>query len=381
MESSFKILLVDDQQIVLDGLKKQLNWSRFNGLICGCVSDGAEAINFLQTCRPDVIISDIKMPHMDGIELARQISESPILSGIPVILLSGYREFEYAKSAMQYHVQHYILKPVTRQKLEQLEDILTELYKSKEASHQKILALSESNYQKELFDALRHHDISCIEDFFRSPLYHNCMSDPNLCNLMGTRILTTLYDYLGEIHFTEQSLLTSKTHTLETWYSLPNPASKANYLETLYFDILNLLLSQKNNNTSALYRYALQYIDTHYTNPDFSISAMADNMNITLSWLSTLFKQHAGKNLNNYVTEKRLERACLLLASTRYRNRNLYHSSCCNRKGDLYAPKNFYYIVQRPVRCLSDLLSFYIFPVPFCPVSGDPTAANQSAKI
>ena len=57
MESSFKILLVDDQQIVLDGLKKQLNWSRFNGLICGCVSDGAEAINFLQTCRPDVIIS------------------------------------------------------------------------------------------------------------------------------------------------------------------------------------------------------------------------------------------------------------------------------------------------------------------------------------
>lgn len=56
---------------------------------------------------------------------------------------------------MQYHVQHYILKPVTRQKLEQLEDILTELYKSKEASHQKILALSESNYQKELFDALR----------------------------------------------------------------------------------------------------------------------------------------------------------------------------------------------------------------------------------
>ena len=82
--------------------------------------------------------------------------------------------------------------------------------------------------------------------------------------------------------------------------------------------ICALLLSQKSNNTSALYRYALQYIDTHYTNPDFSISAMADNMNITLSWLSTLFKQHAGKNLNNYVTEKRLERACLLLASPLY---------------------------------------------------------------
>ena len=144
------------------------------------------------------------------------------------------------------------------------------------------------------------------------------MSDQNLCDLMGIRILTTLYDYLGEIHFAEQSLLTSKTHTLEIWYFLPNPASKANYLETLYFDILNLLISQKSNNTSALYRYALQYIDAHYTDPDFSISTMAGTMNITLSWLSTLFKHHAGKNLNNYVTEKRLERACLLLSSPLY---------------------------------------------------------------
>ena len=148
MELSFKILLVDDQQIVLDGLKKQLNWSRFNGLICGCVSDGAEAINFLQTCRPDVIISDIKMPHMDGIELARQISESPILSGIPVILLSGYREFEYAKSAMQYHVQHYILKPVTRQKLEQLEDILQNYIKSRKPLIRKFLPCQKATIRR-----------------------------------------------------------------------------------------------------------------------------------------------------------------------------------------------------------------------------------------
>ena len=314
----YQLIIADDEFEIASGIANYFPWEEIGFEVVSSFSNGQEVLSWLRKHSADVLLCDIRMPIMDGIELARQISESPILSGIPVILLSGYREFEYAKSAMQYHVQHYILKPVTRQKLEQLEDILTELYKSKEASHQKILALSESNYQKELFDALRHHDISCIEDFFHSPLYHNCMSDPNLCNLMGTRILTTLYDYLGEIHFTEQSLLTSKTHTLETWYSLPNPASKANYLETLYFDILNLLLSQKNNNTSALYRYALQYIDTHYTNPDFSISAMADNMNITLSWLSTLFKQHAGKNLNNYVTEKRLERACLLLASPLY---------------------------------------------------------------
>ena len=101
MATTFKVLLVDDQQIVLDGLKEQLHWSRFCGAICGCVSDGLQALELLKCCRPDAIISDIKMPHMDGIELARQIDESPLLSGIPIILLSGYREFAYAQSANQ----------------------------------------------------------------------------------------------------------------------------------------------------------------------------------------------------------------------------------------------------------------------------------------
>ncbi len=315
MTTSFKVLLVDDQQIVLEGLKEQLDWPRFCGVICGCVSDGIQAMEFLKSCRPDAIISDIKMPHMDGIELAKRIDESPLFSGIPLILLSGYREFEYAQSAIRYHVNHYILKPVTRQKLKQLEDILTQLYQEREASHQKLLAMTESSYPQEIADALRRHDISAIEDFFRSSLYRSCMEDKSWCDVMGSRLIGLLYDYLAEIQFTQKPLQASRSHTLKTWYELPNPASKANFLEELYFDILNMLLSQKGNNTSALYRYALQYIDAHYTEPDFSISAMADEMNITLSWLSTLFKQGAGKNLNGYVTEKRMERARMLLRS------------------------------------------------------------------
>ncbi len=315
MSTTFKVLLVDDQQIVLEGLKEQINWSRFCGAICGCVPDGIQALEFLKSCRPDAIISDIKMPHMDGIELARQIDESPLLSGIPIILLSGYREFSYAQSAIQYHVNHYILKPVTRQKLRQLEDILTQLYQDREASHRRLLAMTESSYQQEIADALRRHDVSAVEDFFRSPFYVGCMADRAWCDIMGSRLITLLYDYLAQIHFTPDSLSSSRSHTLKTWYTLPNPASKANYLEELYFDILNLLLAQKGDNTSALYRYALQYIEAHYTEPDFSISAMADEMNITLSWLSTLFKHGAGKNLNSYVTEKRMERARELLSS------------------------------------------------------------------
>lgn len=112
---------------------------------------------------------------MDGIELARQIDESPLLSGIPIILLSGYREFEYAKGAMRYHVNHYILKPVTRKKIEELENILLELYHARESSRAKLLELTDNSYQQEIASALRHNDINRIEDFFKSPLYRECI--------------------------------------------------------------------------------------------------------------------------------------------------------------------------------------------------------------
>ncbi len=324
MTDSFKVLLVDDQPFVLEGLKQQINWAGFHGVICGCVSDGREALAFLESCRPDAVISDIKMPYMDGIELAKSIYESPRFSGIPIILLSGYREFEYAKSAMQYHVNHYILKPVTRKKLNELEEILTRLSLARAASHKQLLALSEADYKKELIEALRRHDIDRIEDFFRSPLYCGCISGPN-CNIMGGQLISLLYEYLEEIHFSLKSLHTSQAHTLDTFYTLPNSAAKANYLESLYFDILNLLIQTKSKNASALYRFALQYIEEHYTEPGFSISSMADEMNITLAYLSTLFKQNAGKNLNNYVTEKRLETAKQLLSSPNYSISEIAH--------------------------------------------------------
>ena len=231
----FKVLLVDDQQLVLDGLKEQLNWERFHGTLCGTVTDGAEALSFIQECRPDAIISDIKMPHMDGIELARQIDESPLLSGIPIILLSGYREFEYAKGAMRYHVNHYILKPVTRKKIEELENILLELYHARESSRAKLLELTDNSYQQEIASALRHNDINRIEDFFKSPLYRECING-KYCDIMGMQLLSLLYNYLEDIHFTPNALNTSRAHTMKLFSELPNCALKANYVESTYLD-------------------------------------------------------------------------------------------------------------------------------------------------
>ena len=137
-----------------------------------------------------------------------------------------------------------------------------------------MLELTDNSYQQEIASALRHNDINRIEDFFKSPLYRECING-KYCDIMGMQLLSLLYNYLEDIHFTPNALNTSRAHTMKLFSELPNCALKANYVESTYFDVLNVIHQQKGNNTEALYRYAIQFIDQHYTDPDFTISFLA----------------------------------------------------------------------------------------------------------
>ena len=117
-----KILLVDDDYLALEGLCQMLHWDDFNGELSGCATDGLDAVSMIEDNPPDVVVADIKMPRMNGIELSRYLYENH--RGTRVILLSGHSEFEYAQKALQYRVTGYILKPVTRQKINELVPLL-----------------------------------------------------------------------------------------------------------------------------------------------------------------------------------------------------------------------------------------------------------------
>ena len=119
-----KVLLVDDDYLALEGLCRMLHWDDFNGELAGCATDGVEAVSMIEDNPPDVVVADIKMPRMNGIELSRYLYENH--RGTRIILLSGHSEFEYAQKALQYRVTDYILKPVTRQKIKELELLLKE---------------------------------------------------------------------------------------------------------------------------------------------------------------------------------------------------------------------------------------------------------------
>lgn len=104
-----KVLLVDDERIILDGISKIIDWEQLNLHLIGTARNGLDAYNIIKEKAPDIVICDIRMPGLNGLELVRKVTNEEI--NVKFIILSGFGEFSYAKQAMEFGVKHYLLKP------------------------------------------------------------------------------------------------------------------------------------------------------------------------------------------------------------------------------------------------------------------------------
>lgn len=121
----YKVLIVDDERIIREGIANSINWNNYDFSLCGMAENGLEAYEIIKQDVPDVVITDIKMPGMDGLELITEVYEK--YPQIIFIILSGYGEFEFANKAMKYGVKHYLLKPCDENEIiHVLEKILLE---------------------------------------------------------------------------------------------------------------------------------------------------------------------------------------------------------------------------------------------------------------
>lgn len=104
-----KVLLVDDERIILEGISTLIQWNDFDAQLIGTARNGIEALQFIKEQQPDIVISDIRMPGMDGLQLVEAARE--LYPELAFIMLSGFDDFHYARKAMQFGVKHYLLKP------------------------------------------------------------------------------------------------------------------------------------------------------------------------------------------------------------------------------------------------------------------------------
>lgn len=110
---SYKVFFVEDEIVTREGIRDNVGWQAEGFELCGEAPDGEMALPLLQAAKPDVLITDIKMPFMDGLQLSKIVRER--LPQTKIVILSGHDEFEYAQQAIQLGITEYLLKPVTVQ--------------------------------------------------------------------------------------------------------------------------------------------------------------------------------------------------------------------------------------------------------------------------
>ena len=111
----YKILIVDDEEEIRLGVIKKINWESYGFKVVGDAVNGVEAWEKANNLKPDIVMTDIRMPFMDGLELGEKIQE--IMPSTKIIIFSGCDDFEYAQKAIRINVSEYVLKPINSENL------------------------------------------------------------------------------------------------------------------------------------------------------------------------------------------------------------------------------------------------------------------------
>lgn len=207
---AIRVLIVDDEKYVRLGIKTETDWSLIGCEVVGEAANGLEALEVADEVHPDLVISDIRMPKMDGIALAEKLLEK--YPDIKVIFLTAYSEFEYARQAVRLGVSDYLLKP--------------------------------------------------FQD--------------------------------GELEGSIQRLL----------HLHPNASAKSAILEEQLIP-----LKKKEEVSNRYVQTAIEYIEGHYPDADFSLGALAEYMSVSEGHISRLFKAETDLSINNYLTRYRIRKA------------------------------------------------------------------------
>ena len=157
----YKILLVDDEILVRDAIRENIDWGKLDCELIGDCENGKQAVEFVKTHEVDIVLTDILMPYMDGMELSHFLHDN--YPDILIVIFSGFGEFEYAKKAIQYNVSDYMLKPVTAMELTKVIENMKEKLDSRKKEQRKMESLTQvsQDYHKNA-NVIRSKALDCL---------------------------------------------------------------------------------------------------------------------------------------------------------------------------------------------------------------------------
>lgn len=361
----YKVIICDDEMSARKNLKASINWESLDFEIVGMFKNGEEAMEYIKGNPVDVVLTDIKMPKMDGVELSRTLYEA--YPEIKVIIFSAHREFKYARAAVHYHVFDYILKPIDYDEfyvtLENLNIVLASRKLPKHFFADSIYT-QRSNYLSKAF--LGEEDLSRLSlklkktnlyiDLTKSSAAHIKILLKNFNEILDTTwkyskifINTVFTNFLSpETNMCLYTLLTIHKNVLEIFVvsktscdiksfeaeindycaDFSQKLEKNFELEAKY-DIVQLCDSIYNidpQKSSIFYKNPssksedfvnkiIEYINEHYAE-DITLDDIASKLYMNPCKISRLLKKHTDESYVSYITGLRIKKAKYLLKNT-----------------------------------------------------------------
>ncbi len=308
-----KALIVDDDKNARECISKCIDWENLGFEVAGEAFNGVEALRLATEHNVDVIITDIKMPLMDGTELCRKIRE--VMSGVSIIILSAYEDFTTARIALKYDVNDYILKPIDLQKINHITEILVKIREEKEGEIYLSGLLKSENIGSDIMYYLKGNETQYFMDFFRE--VDKCaICDYTAVKMVCYKLVTILCDFLLDVGMNYEAVQKKRSAASEELSELKNQREAINYTKKMYFDILQFGGNMGDSYYMGLVGRVKECVQGNYSNPTFGIQDIAEKMNFSCDYIGRIFKKYTNITIGNYISEVRLTKAAELLRDT-----------------------------------------------------------------
>lgn len=374
-----KVFLADDEIVVREGIRESFPWDETPYTLVGEAPDGEMALPIIRDTNPDIVITDIKMPFMDGIELCRILRAQ--MPWIGIIVLSGYDEFEYARQCIRLGVREYLVKPINSENLREALDKVSEQLKEerKTIEHaaslrarlgsdeqlvkEKLIAslYSEEAAAEDSHSVLKHlHSMGCnvIAPFYavvdaafepvgkgQEAAYNLSEGSGGIIHASSSRTgsaLLVLGDTADDAEERAYAFATSLVRELErigcekirigvgdivgTPEEILKSFKTARHIRHILVersDEKPVILGTRemgevpdDTNSSKVISEAKLYMSSHFTDPNLMLQDVAKAVNMSNSRFSTVFSQQNGQTFTEYLISLRLGKAKDMLRTT-----------------------------------------------------------------
>lgn len=327
-----KVMIVDDMEIMRRQIKRLPVWGKNTEfIVIDEAEDGQEAINKLQIEPVDLLISDIKMPRVDGIELLREVYENDLATC--TVFLSEHSEFSFAKEAIQYGIFDYLVKPV---KLEELRNLLKkakDYIVEKETEKIKLKNLEDKLVEKlDMYYPTEHIDLITqyisngnkqIDQVISNMVYETAIifeNDITKTVIVLQKAISEIFIGVKKNHeWIEKFIYTDFFVDINLGHYNNIDLMKKSIIEILetIINIINkfVLNSKKNPLIKEICMYAIKNIENN-----ISITTISEALFLTKNHIGDIFKQETGMTLGEYITMIKIERAKLLVVDGSLKN-------------------------------------------------------------